>query len=196
MYPRTQVIQSIFKRNFTSYFSGVLGYLFIVVFVVLGGALAFNARFFTGNEPNLDQLTLWYPLLLLFFIPAITMSVWAEERKAGTDELLFTMPATEIEILMGKYLAVLAVYTRGTPVLHGTHPCADVPWQSRLGADRNDLLRLLDCRGGLAQRRDARIIADIEHDGRIRAGNRDLRGPGVHRPDWRHCLDWETCWSG
>ena len=111
MYPRKQVIQSIFKRNFTSYFSGVLGYLFIVVFVVLGGALAFNARFFTGNEPNLDQLTTWYPLLLLFFIPAVTMSVWAEERKAGTDELLFTLPATEIEILLGKYLSVLAVYS-------------------------------------------------------------------------------------
>ncbi len=111
MYPRRQVIQSIFKRNFTSYFSGVLGYLFIVVFVVLGGALAFNARFFTGNEPNLDQLTTWYPLLLLFFIPAVTMSVWADERKTGTDELLFTMPATEIEILLGKYLAVLAVYS-------------------------------------------------------------------------------------
>lgn len=108
---RTQVIQSIFKRNFSSYFSGVLGYLFIVVFVVLGGALAFNARFFTGNEPNLDQLTNWYPLLLLFFIPAVTMSVWAEERKSGTDELLFTLPATELEVLVGKYLAVLAVYT-------------------------------------------------------------------------------------
>lgn len=108
---RTQVIKSIFKRNFASYFSGVLGYLFIVVFVVLGGALAFNARFFTGNEPNLDQLTTWYPLLLLFFIPAVTMSVWAEERKSGTDELLFTMPATELEVLAGKYLAVLAVYS-------------------------------------------------------------------------------------
>ncbi len=111
MHFRTQVIKSIFKRNFSSYFSGVLGYLFIVVFVVLGGALAFNARFFTGNEPNLDQLTNWYPLLLLFFVPAVTMSVWADERKTGTDELLFTLPATELEILSGKYLAVLAVYT-------------------------------------------------------------------------------------
>lgn len=108
---RSQVIKSIFKRNFASYFSGVLGYLFIVVFVVIGGALAFNARFFTGNEPNLDQLTQWYPILLLFFVPAIAMSVWADEKKMGTDELLFTMPANEQEILLGKYLAVLAVYS-------------------------------------------------------------------------------------
>ncbi len=111
MIPRTKVIWPIFNRNFTSYFSGVLGYLFIVVFVVAGGTMAFNARFFTANEPSLDQLTQWYPLLLLFFIPAITMSVWAEERKTGTDELLFTMPATDLEILLGKYLSVLAVYT-------------------------------------------------------------------------------------
>lgn len=108
---RSKVIFSILKRNFLSYFSGVLGYLFIGVFVVVGAVMAFNPRFFTANEPNLDQLTAWYPLLLLFFIPAVTMSVWADERKTGTDELLFTMPATDLEILLGKYLSVLAVYT-------------------------------------------------------------------------------------
>lgn len=108
---RTPVIRSIFKRNFASYFSGVLGYLFIIAFVVAGGALAFNARFFTANEPNLDQLSQWFPLLLLFLVPAITMSTWADEKRAGTDELIFTLPATDLEILLGKYLAVLAVYT-------------------------------------------------------------------------------------
>lgn len=108
---RGQVTYSIFNRNFASYFSGVLGYLFIVAFVVAGGALAFNGRFFTANEPNLDQLSQWFPLLLLFIVPAITMSTWADERRAGTDELIFTMPATDLEILLGKYLAVLAVYS-------------------------------------------------------------------------------------
>ena len=109
--PRFQVVRSIFRRNFSSYFSGVIGYLFIIAFVVAGAALAFNGRFFTANEPNLDQLSAWYPLLLLFIIPAITMSIWADEKKAGTDELLFTMPATDVEILLGKYFSVLAVYT-------------------------------------------------------------------------------------
>lgn len=108
---RPQILSAIFWRNFSSYFSGVLGYLFIVVFVVAGGAFAFNARFFTANEPGLDQLTQYFPLLLLFFVPAITMTVWADERKLGTDELLFTMPMTDIEILIGKYLSVLAVYS-------------------------------------------------------------------------------------
>ncbi len=108
---RSKVIGSIFKRNFSGYFSGVLGYLFIIAFVVAGGMLAFNARFFTANEPNLDQLSEWFPLLLLFIVPAITMSAWADERRAGTDELLFTLPATDVEVLLGKYFAVLAVFT-------------------------------------------------------------------------------------
>lgn len=108
---RSKVIGSVFKRNFSGYFSGVIGYLFIVAFVVAGGMLAFNARFFTANEPNLDQLSEWFPLLLLFIIPAITMSTWADEQRAGTDELLFTLPATDIEVLLGKYFAVLAVYS-------------------------------------------------------------------------------------
>lgn len=89
----------------------MLGYLFIIVFVVACGWYAFDPKFFVANEPNLDQLSIYYPILMLFFIPAITMSVWADERKTGTDELLFTLPATDLEILLGKYLAVLAVYS-------------------------------------------------------------------------------------
>lgn len=108
---RTHVILAVFKRNVASYFSGVLGYLFIVVFVVAGAFLAFNPEFFANNLCNLDQLSNQFPLLLLFIVPAITMTAWADERKLGTDELLFTLPARDYEILIGKYLAVLAVYT-------------------------------------------------------------------------------------
>jgi ABC-2 type transport system permease protein len=108
---RLHAIQAVFKRNVASYFSGLLGYLFIIVFVVAGSLLAFKSEFFAANQANLDQLSAWYPLLLVFIIPAVTMTAWADERKLGTDELLFTLPATDVEILLGKYLAVLAVYT-------------------------------------------------------------------------------------
>jgi ABC-2 type transport system permease protein len=108
---RWHVISAVFRRNVASYFSGVLGYLFIIAFVVIGGILAFGELFFTNNLATLDQLSGNFPLLLLFLIPAITMSAWADERKLGTDELLFTLPATDLEILLGKYFAVLAVYS-------------------------------------------------------------------------------------
>ena len=111
MFPRKRVIFPIAKRNFASYFQGALGYLFIVVFVSCGGWMAFESAFFQSNEPNMDQLTQYFPVLLLLFIPAITMTAWADERNRGTDELLFTLPATDVEILLGKFLAVLGVYT-------------------------------------------------------------------------------------
>jgi ABC-2 type transport system permease protein len=108
---RANVILAVTKRNFSSYFSSILGYLFIIVFCVAASAMAFNVQFFAANQANLDQLSQQFPLLLLFLIPAITMTAWSDERKLGTDELLFTLPATEVEILLGKYLSVLGVYT-------------------------------------------------------------------------------------
>lgn len=108
---RLHVVSAIFWRNVKQYFTSVSGYLFIVVFVTVCAVLAFSHQFFTDNLATLDQLNRYFPLLLLFLVPAITMNTWAEERRLGTDAILFTLPASDLEILLGKYFSVVAVYS-------------------------------------------------------------------------------------
>jgi ABC-2 type transport system permease protein len=108
----TNVLCAVFKRNFVNYFANPTGYVFICVFLLLSSCAAFRpSEFFSANLCNLDALNGAITLILLFFVPAITMGVWADENRQGTDELLLTIPAGDLEIVLGKYLACVAIYT-------------------------------------------------------------------------------------
>ena len=96
----------IFKRELESYFATPVAYVFIVIFLVLSGALTFHlGSFYERGQADLIPFFNFHPWLYLFLVPAISMRLWAEERKSGSIELLLTLPITMIEAVIGKFLA-------------------------------------------------------------------------------------------
>ena len=99
----------IFRREMGAYFNSPIAYIFIIVFLTLAGGFYTNGFFLNGVADMRDFFgTL--PLYLLFFVPALTMRLWAEDQRTGTFELLMTLPMRPVHIVLGKYLASLAFY--------------------------------------------------------------------------------------
>jgi ABC-type transport system involved in multi-copper enzyme maturation permease subunit len=99
----------IFRREMGAYFHSPIAYIFIIVFLVLTSWFYTNGFFLAGVADMRDFFgTL--PIFLLFFIPALTMRLWAEDQRLGTFELLMTLPMKPVSIVLGKYLASLTFY--------------------------------------------------------------------------------------
>lgn len=99
-------VWTITKKELRSYFNSPLAYIFIDVFLVVNAWLFFQNYFLIGQADMRSFFSL-IPWLFLFLVPAITMRVWAEEKKLGTAELLLTLPIKDVYIVLGKYLGSL-----------------------------------------------------------------------------------------
>jgi ABC-2 type transport system permease protein len=102
--PNVASILAIFRRELRSYFNSPVAYVVIVVFLAIIGWF-FTSNLFLMNIASLRVVFELVPLVLLFFVPAITMRLLAEEKKSGTLELLTTKPVRDSEIILGKFLA-------------------------------------------------------------------------------------------
>ncbi len=97
---------AIFRRELRSYFITPLAYVFIVIFLVLSGAFTFYlGNFYERGQADLGPFFTFHPWLYLFLVPALSMRLWAEERKAGSIELLMTLPVEVWQAVAGKFLA-------------------------------------------------------------------------------------------
>ena len=100
------IVGAIFRRELSSYFATPVAYVFLIVFLALAGALTFfMGDYFQRGQADLQPFFSFHPWLYLFLIPAISMRLWAEERKTGTIETLLTLPVTVYEAVLGKFFA-------------------------------------------------------------------------------------------
>ncbi len=103
---------SIYKKELNQFFSNLTGYVAIVLFLLISGIFLFvlpESNILDYGYANLDTFFTIAPWILLFLMPALTMRTISDEFKAGTFEILKTKPVTSWQIVLGKYLSILAV---------------------------------------------------------------------------------------
>lgn len=96
---------AVFKRELKSYFTTPLAYVFLVIFLFFSGYLTFKEGFFEMRQADMSAFFKNLPLLFVFMVPSTAMRLWAEERKIGSIELLFTLPVTITQAVLGKFFA-------------------------------------------------------------------------------------------
>jgi ABC-2 type transport system permease protein len=104
---------ALFKKEFGSFLNTLTGYIVLAVFILVNALFLWvfptEYNIIDNGYATVDSLFTIAPLAFLFLIPAITMRLFSEERKSGTIELLLTKPITDFQVVMGKYLAALAL---------------------------------------------------------------------------------------
>ncbi len=102
-------ILTIARRQFRSYFNGPVAYI-VICLVLLALGFFFWETFFLFGRATAREMFRWLGLILVFAVPALTMGLLAEEKRTNTIELLITMPVTEAEIVLGKFLGAFGLY--------------------------------------------------------------------------------------
>ena len=105
----SSVLWTVFRSELQSYFATPVAFVFIVIFLMVSGFFTFEiGNFYYRNQADLESFFGYHPWLYLFLVPAISMRVWAEERKSGTIELLLTLPVRTRDAVLGKFFAAWA----------------------------------------------------------------------------------------
>ena len=164
---------AIFKREFFAYFATPIAYVFIVIFLFASGVSTFFfLGFYESGQADLSAFFYMHPWLYLFLVPALSMRLWAEERRSGTIELLFTLPVTPLEAVVDAGDAA----QRARPDDPRARP-------DRVDRDRGLplLLRLNDRDREFAAREEAGLLA--VHRDQVRLGQIAQRAARIKRAD-------------
>lgn len=128
----------ILRRELKSYFLSPIAYVFGALLLAVQLYLAAQTGLEQGAQASMQGFFAYLPILFLLFLPALTMRLWAEERKLGTLELLMTFPVTTAQLITGKflaaliYLALILLLTLGYPISLSIY--GDLDWGPVLGA--------------------------------------------------------------
>ena len=108
-------LKAIYFKELKSYFNSPMAYIFLVIFAIINGYF-FTRTFFLFNQSDMRSLFNIIPLVYLFFIPAVTMSLIAREKNLGTMEIISTLPLKEVDFVAGKFLAAFTLVLTGLVV--------------------------------------------------------------------------------
>lgn len=106
-------MKAIFKREFRSYFTTPIGYVFLALYLAANGILFSLSTILQGSSSNVQAYFILSTIALIIVIPILTMKVFSEEKKAKTEQLLLTAPVSLFSIVLGKFFASFLVYSIG-----------------------------------------------------------------------------------